>query len=168
MSLVCICKILINKNILVRLGHAPLKLLTWFHHRCFFSCSLRWSFQWLVLVAWSWRVTDSSDEIKGHPAKCLTCCPMVLHIEAVLFCFICTPWTSVSFVLSLRLLVFGLLVHILTCWVFHVSDNSDPSAYSGKIIECSFDTDNQKWVWMRTRVDKGTPNDYNTYRKVFL
>ncbi|XP_010325810.1 uncharacterized protein [Solanum lycopersicum] len=45
-------------------------------------------------------------------------------------------------------------------------DGSDPSAYSGKIIECSFDTDDQKWIWMRTRVDKGTPNDYNTYRKV--
>ncbi|XP_006355384.1 mRNA-capping enzyme-like isoform X1 [Solanum tuberosum] len=45
-------------------------------------------------------------------------------------------------------------------------DGSDPSAYSDKIIECSFDTNNQKWIWMRTRVDKGTPNDYNTYRKV--
>ncbi|KAF3638817.1 putative pentatricopeptide repeat-containing protein, chloroplastic-like [Capsicum annuum] len=45
-------------------------------------------------------------------------------------------------------------------------DGSDPSDYSGKIIECSFDAINETWVWMRTRVDKGTPNDYNTYRKV--
>ncbi|PHU07069.1 hypothetical protein BC332_23558 [Capsicum chinense] len=45
-------------------------------------------------------------------------------------------------------------------------DGSDPSDYSGKIIECSFDAINATWVWMRTRVDKATPNDYNTYRKV--
>ncbi|KAM3304548.1 hypothetical protein P3S67_011414 [Capsicum chacoense] len=45
-------------------------------------------------------------------------------------------------------------------------DGSDPSDYSGKIIECSFDAINETWVWMRTRVDKGTPNDYNTYRNV--
>ncbi|OIT02781.1 PREDICTED: mRNA-capping enzyme-like [Nicotiana attenuata] len=45
-------------------------------------------------------------------------------------------------------------------------DSSDPSDYSGKIIECSWDSNNQEWVWMRTRIDKGTPNDYNTYRKV--
>ncbi|OIT01064.1 hypothetical protein A4A49_04837 [Nicotiana attenuata] len=48
-----------------------------------------------------------------------------------------------------------------------VTDSSDPSDYSGKIVECSWDTSNQEWVWMRTRIDKGTPNDYNTYRKVF-
>nr|XP_009757827.1 PREDICTED: mRNA-capping enzyme-like isoform X2 [Nicotiana sylvestris] len=45
-------------------------------------------------------------------------------------------------------------------------DSSDTSDYSGKIIECSWDSNNQEWVWMRTRIDKGTPNDYNTYRKV--
>ncbi|XP_009599550.1 mRNA-capping enzyme subunit alpha-like isoform X6 [Nicotiana tomentosiformis] len=45
-------------------------------------------------------------------------------------------------------------------------DSSDPSDYLGKIIECSWDSNNQEWVWMRTRIDKGTPNDYNTYRKV--
>ncbi|XP_031127118.1 mRNA-capping enzyme-like isoform X1 [Ipomoea triloba] len=45
-------------------------------------------------------------------------------------------------------------------------DSSDPSELSGKIIECSWDSDNQVWVCMRVRVDKGTPNDFNTYRKV--
>ncbi|KAJ8531175.1 hypothetical protein K7X08_026609 [Anisodus acutangulus] len=45
-------------------------------------------------------------------------------------------------------------------------DGSDPSDYSGKIIECSWDANNKAWVWMRTRVDKGTPNDYRTYEKV--
>nr|GMD43389.1 mRNA-capping enzyme-like isoform X1 [Ipomoea batatas] len=45
-------------------------------------------------------------------------------------------------------------------------DCSDPSVYSGKIIECSWNSDNQEWVCMRVRIDKGTPNDYHTYRKV--
>ncbi|XP_059305238.1 uncharacterized protein LOC132056866 isoform X2 [Lycium ferocissimum] len=44
-------------------------------------------------------------------------------------------------------------------------EGHDPSDYSGKIIECSFDTDNQAWVWMRTRIDKRVPNNYNTYIK---
>ncbi|PIA38958.1 hypothetical protein AQUCO_02700264v1 [Aquilegia coerulea] len=45
-------------------------------------------------------------------------------------------------------------------------DASDPSAYSGKIIECAWDSEEQVWVCMRVRVDKSTPNDINTYRKV--
>ncbi|GAV68537.1 DSPc domain-containing protein/mRNA_cap_enzyme domain-containing protein/mRNA_cap_C domain-containing protein [Cephalotus follicularis] len=45
-------------------------------------------------------------------------------------------------------------------------DGSDPSSYSGKIIECSWDSEEQIWVCMRTRPDKSTPNDFNTYRKV--
>ncbi|KAK4798901.1 hypothetical protein SAY86_024266 [Trapa natans] len=42
----------------------------------------------------------------------------------------------------------------------------DPSTYSGKIIECSWDFDRKVWVCMRTRVDKNTPNEFNTYQKV--
>ncbi|GAA0142534.1 mRNA capping factor [Lithospermum erythrorhizon] len=45
-------------------------------------------------------------------------------------------------------------------------DNSDPSNFSGKIIECSWDSEEKVWVCMRVRVDKGTPNEFNTYRKV--
>ncbi|KAF8402713.1 hypothetical protein HHK36_010801 [Tetracentron sinense] len=45
-------------------------------------------------------------------------------------------------------------------------DASDPSSYSGKIIECSWDSEEQVWVCMRIRTDKSTPNDINTYRKV--
>lgn len=45
-------------------------------------------------------------------------------------------------------------------------DGLDPSSYSGKIIECSWDGDEQVWVCMRIRVDKTTPNEFNTYRKV--
>ncbi|KAJ4898297.1 mRNA capping enzyme family protein [Raphanus sativus] len=45
-------------------------------------------------------------------------------------------------------------------------DDSDPAEYSGKIVECSWDQDEQVWVSMRVRVDKSTPNDINTYRKV--
>uniref|UniRef100_A0A5B6Z2J7 mRNA guanylyltransferase n=1 Tax=Davidia involucrata TaxID=16924 RepID=A0A5B6Z2J7_DAVIN len=45
-------------------------------------------------------------------------------------------------------------------------DASDPSSYSGKIIECSWDSEEEVWVCMRIRTDKGTPNDFNTYKKV--
>ncbi|XP_028787399.1 mRNA-capping enzyme-like [Neltuma alba] len=45
-------------------------------------------------------------------------------------------------------------------------DGSDPLLYSGKIIECSWDLNEQEWVYMRTRTDKSTPNDVNTYKKV--
>ncbi|KAI4353170.1 hypothetical protein L6164_002141 [Bauhinia variegata] len=45
-------------------------------------------------------------------------------------------------------------------------DGSDPSIYSGKIIECSWDSEEQEWVCMRVRTDKSTPNDFNTYKKV--
>ncbi|XP_065852096.1 uncharacterized protein [Euphorbia lathyris] len=43
---------------------------------------------------------------------------------------------------------------------------SDPASYSGKIIECSWDSEEQVWECMRIRTDKNTPNDFNTYRKV--
>ncbi|XP_077253045.1 uncharacterized protein LOC143892358 isoform X2 [Tasmannia lanceolata] len=44
--------------------------------------------------------------------------------------------------------------------------DSDTSSYSGKIIECSWDSEEHSWVCMRIRTDKATPNDFNTYRKV--
>uniref|UniRef100_I1JLS1 mRNA guanylyltransferase n=1 Tax=Glycine max TaxID=3847 RepID=I1JLS1_SOYBN len=46
------------------------------------------------------------------------------------------------------------------------TDGSDPSLYSGKIIECSWDFDKLEWKYMRIRTDKSTPNEFNTYRKV--
>lgn len=45
-------------------------------------------------------------------------------------------------------------------------DPSDPSSYSGKIVECSWDSENDVWICMRIRADKSTPNDFNTYKKV--
>ncbi|KAK1307652.1 hypothetical protein QJS10_CPA09g01274 [Acorus calamus] len=42
----------------------------------------------------------------------------------------------------------------------------DVSILSGKIIECSWDQVEQTWVCMRIRVDKSTPNEFNTYKKV--
>ncbi|KAJ4893194.1 mRNA capping enzyme family protein [Raphanus sativus] len=42
----------------------------------------------------------------------------------------------------------------------------DPAEYSGKIVECSWDQEEQVWVSMRVRVDKSTPNDINSYRKM--
>ncbi|PON36910.1 mRNA capping enzyme, bifunctional [Parasponia andersonii] len=45
-------------------------------------------------------------------------------------------------------------------------DGSDPSFYSGKIIECSWNAEEQVWVSMRVRTDKNTPNEVNTYKKV--
>ncbi|KAL5555204.1 hypothetical protein UlMin_037440 [Ulmus minor] len=47
-----------------------------------------------------------------------------------------------------------------------VFPDGDPSSYSGKIIECSFVSEEQVWKCMRIRPDKTTPNDINTYRKV--
>ncbi|XP_044461275.1 mRNA-capping enzyme isoform X2 [Mangifera indica] len=45
-------------------------------------------------------------------------------------------------------------------------DGSDPSLYSGKIIECGWSSEEQVWVYMRIRTDKSTPNEFNTFRKV--
>ncbi|KAF1866515.1 hypothetical protein Lal_00017898 [Lupinus albus] len=45
-------------------------------------------------------------------------------------------------------------------------DASDISSYSGRIIECSWDPVEHHWICMRVRIDKATPNDINTYRKV--
>ncbi|PON42324.1 mRNA capping enzyme, bifunctional [Parasponia andersonii] len=42
----------------------------------------------------------------------------------------------------------------------------DPASYSGKIIECCWDCEEQVWVLMRVRTDKDTPNEFNTYNKV--
>ncbi|KAJ4762245.1 mRNA-capping enzyme [Rhynchospora pubera] len=36
-------------------------------------------------------------------------------------------------------------------------------AISGKIVECSWNSDEDCWVCMRIRTDKATPNDINTY-----
>lgn len=48
-----------------------------------------------------------------------------------------------------------------------LADGADPSSYSGKIIECSWDSEEDVWVCMRVRTDKGTPNEFNTYKKVY-
>ncbi|KAH7682763.1 mRNA (guanine-N(7)-)-methyltransferase protein [Dioscorea alata] len=42
----------------------------------------------------------------------------------------------------------------------------EASSLSGKVIECSWDPEEGCWNCMRIRVDKSTPNDINTYRKV--
>ncbi|XP_058080424.1 uncharacterized protein LOC131228639 isoform X3 [Magnolia sinica] len=42
----------------------------------------------------------------------------------------------------------------------------DPSTFSGKIIECSWNSEEQSWVYMRMRTDKATPNEFFTYTKV--
>ncbi|KAI8014757.1 mRNA-capping enzyme [Camellia lanceoleosa] len=46
------------------------------------------------------------------------------------------------------------------------NDDSDPASYSGKIVECSWDSEKDVWVCLRIRTDKATPNDFNTYKKV--
>ncbi|TQD92797.1 hypothetical protein C1H46_021572 [Malus baccata] len=45
-------------------------------------------------------------------------------------------------------------------------DELDPAFCSGKIIECAWDAERNVWVCMRTRPDKSTPNEFNTYKKV--
>jgi mRNA-capping enzyme len=42
----------------------------------------------------------------------------------------------------------------------------DPPSVAGRIVECSWNKEDQCWVCMRIRADKSTPNDINTYRKV--
>ncbi|WVZ78759.1 hypothetical protein U9M48_026415 [Paspalum notatum var. saurae] len=42
----------------------------------------------------------------------------------------------------------------------------DPSSIAGRIVECSWNKEEQYWVCMRIRFDKSTPNDINTFRKV--
>uniref|UniRef100_A0ACD5WAL3 Uncharacterized protein n=1 Tax=Avena sativa TaxID=4498 RepID=A0ACD5WAL3_AVESA len=44
-------------------------------------------------------------------------------------------------------------------------NEEDPSSISGRIVECSWNKQEQCWVCMRVRSDKSTPNDINTYRK---
>lgn len=46
------------------------------------------------------------------------------------------------------------------------ADVEDVSSFSGSIVECSWNPEEQSWVCMRTRPDKATPNDINTYTKV--
>ncbi|KAI3883050.1 hypothetical protein MKW92_009630 [Papaver armeniacum] len=48
----------------------------------------------------------------------------------------------------------------------HFNNGEDPSELSGNIIECSWDSEELVWNYMRLRVDKKTPNDINIYRKV--
>lgn len=50
--------------------------------------------------------------------------------------------------------------------LYDFADGSDPASYSGKIVECSWDQNEDVWVCMRIRPDKGTPNEFNTYKKV--
>ncbi|KAM7271796.1 hypothetical protein ACFE04_031010 [Oxalis oulophora] len=47
-----------------------------------------------------------------------------------------------------------------------VFGDEEPSLFSGKIVECAWNSDEEVWTYMRTRTDKTTPNDINTYRKV--
>ncbi|RDY14204.1 mRNA-capping enzyme, partial [Mucuna pruriens] len=46
------------------------------------------------------------------------------------------------------------------------AEGLDPLDFSGKIIECSWDSDKQEWIFKRVRTDKSTPNDSNTYKEV--
>lgn len=45
-------------------------------------------------------------------------------------------------------------------------NGEDPSSISGRIVECSWNKEQQCWICIRVRFDKSTPNDINTYRKV--
>lgn len=45
-------------------------------------------------------------------------------------------------------------------------DESESYSFSGKIIECSWNPEDRVWIFMRTRVDKSTPNEFNTFKKV--
>jgi len=42
----------------------------------------------------------------------------------------------------------------------------DPADYHQKIVECSYNPEAKTWVFLRERVDKDTPNDFNVFKKV--
>ncbi|OWM68652.1 hypothetical protein CDL15_Pgr023617 [Punica granatum] len=42
----------------------------------------------------------------------------------------------------------------------------DHLTYSGKVSECSWDSDEQLWVCLCMRVDKNTPNEFSTFQEV--
>lgn len=44
--------------------------------------------------------------------------------------------------------------------------DDDASEFVDKIIECSWDKEQQMWRFMRDRRDKDTPNAYHVYEKV--
>lgn len=47
-----------------------------------------------------------------------------------------------------------------------VNYESELYSFSGKIIECSWNPEDRVWIFMRIRVDKSTPNEFNTFKKV--
>ncbi|CAN1253277.1 mRNA-capping enzyme [Linum perenne] len=45
-------------------------------------------------------------------------------------------------------------------------DDGDTCSFSGKIIECSYNSEKEVWEFMRVRPDKSTPNEFSTFCKV--
>ncbi|XP_052623183.1 uncharacterized protein LOC111886388 isoform X2 [Lactuca sativa] len=52
------------------------------------------------------------------------------------------------------------------CRIVFRDPSVDIYSLSGKIIECSFDSEENVWVFMRMRPDKSTPNEFITFKKV--
>ncbi|XP_071715745.1 uncharacterized protein [Rutidosis leptorrhynchoides] len=52
------------------------------------------------------------------------------------------------------------------CRVVFRNPSIDIYSLSGKIIECSFDPEENVWVYMRMRPDKSNPNEFITFKKV--
>ncbi|GMH34397.1 hypothetical protein BSKO_02231 [Bryopsis sp. KO-2023] len=44
--------------------------------------------------------------------------------------------------------------------------NNDGHRFDGKIVECSYDAKASKWIFLRERFDKSTPNAFHVYQKV--
>ncbi|CAN1253280.1 mRNA-capping enzyme [Linum perenne] len=47
-----------------------------------------------------------------------------------------------------------------------VFSDGDTCSFSGKIIECSYNSEKEVWEFMRVRPDKSTPNEFSTFCKV--
>ncbi|CAK7350033.1 unnamed protein product [Dovyalis caffra] len=45
--------------------------------------------------------------------------------------------------------------------------DSNPFSYSGKIVECSWNSDENVWVCMEVRIDKSSPNEFNTLKILY-
>ena len=45
-------------------------------------------------------------------------------------------------------------------------NEGDKERYNGKIIECAYNQQTNRWIFLRERVDKKSPNAYSVYEKV--
>lgn len=56
--------------------------------------------------------------------------------------------------------------HVLPGAAINFPEGEDPARYHMRIVEASYDAERARWVYMRERRDKPTPNAYHVYESV--